>query len=274
MTLFNSLFSKPSSRLMPRTLGHTRSAAVNGFNGLWLLAVTVGLFGLAASAMAQEATIKKAIEDRLGESLKVDSVLRGPMPNLYEVRIGTDIFYTDEKAQYLIMGQIQDLKSGKNYTQDRLDGLAVDAVFDPNNKTNALKLVKGNGKREIAVFEDANCGYCKKLRSELEKLTDVTIYTYLVPILSQDSETKMRNVWCAKDRNKSYDEWMLRGVSPASADERCAAPIEANQALARNLRVTGTPALFFSNGKRVPGFIDAGQIEQQLTSANVSIPKQ
>jgi thiol:disulfide interchange protein DsbC len=235
-------------------------------------AVVLGLFGLllAASAQlfAQESAIKKTIEERLGDGVKIDSVLRGPMPGIYEVRVGTDVFYTDDKAQYLILGQIQDLKSGKNYTQERLDGLATDAVFSTSNKANALKLVKGNGKREVAVFEDANCGYCKKLRVELEKLTDVTIYTYLVPILSQDSETKMRGVWCAKDRNKAYDDWMLRGANPPAADDRCNVPVEANSNLARTLRVNGTPALFFSNGKRVPGYIDAAQIEQGLSTAN------
>jgi thiol:disulfide interchange protein DsbC len=219
------------------------------------------------TAVAQEALIRKAVEDRLGSGMKVDSVLRSPMPGLFEVRIGTDVFYADEKGQYLIMGQIQDLKSGKNFTQERLDGLALEAVFSPANKVNALKMVKGNGKREIAVFEDANCGYCKKLRGELEKLTNVTIYTYLIPILAQDSEVKMRGVWCAKDRNKSYDDWMMRGVVPPAADERCNVPVEPNQALARNLRVTGTPAMFFSSGKRIPGYIDAPQIEQNLAAA-------
>ena len=224
------------------------------------------LLCLSIASVAQEALVKKAVEDRIGNGLKVDSVLRSPVPGLFEVRIGTDVFYSDDKGQYLIRGQIQDLKTGKNYTQERLDGLALEAVFSPANKANALKMVKGNGKREIAVFEDANCGYCKKLRGELEKLTNVTVYTYLIPILAQDSETKMRGVWCAKDRNKSYDDWMMRGVTPASADERCNVPVEQNQSLAKNLRVTGTPAIFFSSGKRVPGYIDAAQIEQTLSA--------
>jgi thiol:disulfide interchange protein DsbC len=222
------------------------------------------LLCVSLASVAQEAVIRKAVEDRIGNGMKVDSVLRSPMPGLFEVRIGTDVFYADEKGQYLLMGQIQDLKTGKNFTQERLDGLALEAVFSPANKANALKLVKGNGKREIAVFEDANCGYCKKLRNEMEKLTNVTIYTYLIPILAQDSEVKMRGVWCAKDRNKSYDDWMMRGVVPAAADERCAVPVEQNQSLAKNLRVTGTPAMFFSTGKRVPGFMEAAQIEQRL----------
>jgi thiol:disulfide interchange protein DsbC len=231
-----------------------------------ILIAMLALSALSAVTYAQEAQIKKAIEDRLGTDLKVDSVLRSPMPGLFEVRIGTDVFYADDKAKYLIMGQIQDLVTGKNYTQERLDMLAVDEVFGTKQIGNALKLVKGNGKREIAVFEDVNCGYCKKLRNELEKLTDVTIYTYMVPILSQDSETKMRSVWCAKDRNKAYDDWMMRGVTPPAADDRCVVPVEANSTLAKNLRVNGTPAIFFTNGKRVPGYIDAAQIEQGLAA--------
>ncbi len=228
---------------------------------------TAALLSISLPSFAQEALIRKAVEDRIGDGLKVDSVLRSPVPGLFEVRIGTDVFYSDDKGQYLIMGQIQDLKTGKNYTQERLDGLALDAVFSPANKANALKMVKGNGKREIAVFEDANCGYCKKLRNELEKLTNVTIYTYLIPILAQDSEVKMRGVWCAKDRNKSYDDWMMRGVVPPAADERCTVPVDQNQNLAKNLRVTGTPAMFFASGKRVPGYIDAAQIEQNLVAS-------
>lgn len=233
---------------------------------LFISLATAACCLFATDTIAQEAQIRKAIEDRLGADLKVDSILRSPMPGIFEVRIGTDVFYADDKAKFLIMGQIQDLTTGKNYTQERLDMLAVDEVFSDKQLVNALKLVKGNGKREIALFEDVNCGYCKKLRTELEKLTDVTIYTYLVPILSQDSETKMRAVWCAKDRNKAYDDWMLRGVNPPAADDRCAVPVEANSNLARNLRVNGTPALFFTNGKRVPGYIDAAQIEQGFSA--------
>ena len=239
---------------------------MNMFKQLRTYAGAAVLTTLSLSALAQEAAIKKAVEDRIGSGIKVDSVQRAPMPGLFEIRIGTDIFYSDDKAQYLIMGSIQDLKTGKNFTQERVDGLAIEAVFSTANKTNALKLVKGNGKREIAVFEDVNCGFCKKLRPELDKLTNVTIYTYLIPILSQDSEVKLRGVWCAKDRNKAYDDWMMRGVVPPAADERCKVPVDEVQNLARNLKVTGTPAMFFASGKRVPGYIDATQIERNLAA--------
>ncbi len=222
---------------------------------------------LPQTRQAEEAAVRQAIEAKIGQGVKVDSVQPSLLPGLYEVRLGNEIVYVDAKGEYLMAGHIQDLKTGRDYTQERLDVLAIDVVFSAANKANALKLVKGTGAREMAVFEDTNCGYCKKLRAELEQLKDVTIYTYLVPILSQDSETKMRGVWCAKDQNKAYDDWMLRGVVPAPADERCQVPVEPNQQLARGLRVQGTPAIFFSNGKRVPGYVKADQIEASLQAA-------
>ena len=222
------------------------------------------------SATAQEAAIRKALEERIGKDFKVESVVPSPISGLYEVRVGTDIFYVDDKAENLIMGQIQNLKSGQNLTQDKLDKLASAAVFEADNLKGALKQVRGTGKRQVVLFEDLNCSYCKKLRAEMELLTDVTIYTYLIPILAADSATKLNNVWCASDRNKTYDDWMLRGVNPPAADSRCAAtaPGEANRTLASNLRVYGTPALFFESGKRVPGYINIAQLEE-----NLSLPK-
>lgn len=221
---------------------------------------------LSCAAWADEADIRKALSARLPAEVKIQSVQKMPMLGLYEVRVGNDIVYTDETGKYLIMGSIQELKTGRNFTQERSESLAVAEVYKPENLKNALKLVKGNGTRKLVVFEDANCGYCKKLRAEMEALKDVTIYTYLVPILSDDSATKMRGVWCAKDRNLAYDDWMLRGKTPAAADERCSVPVEANMALAQSLKVTGTPAIFFANGKRVPGYIALAQIEAALLS--------
>jgi thiol:disulfide interchange protein DsbC len=215
----------------------------------------------------QEAWVRKVVEEKIGNGMKVDSVQPSMLPGVYEVRLGNELVYVDGKAEHLITGHIQDLKTGRDYTQERLDTLAIAVVFSPENKANALKLVKGTGAREIAVFEDTNCGYCKKLRAELEQVNNVTIYTYLVPILSQDSEVKMRGVWCAKDPNKAYDDWMLRGIAPAPADERCQVPVEANQKLSHSLRVQGTPAIFFSNGKRVPGYVKADQLEAYLAAA-------
>ena len=222
------------------------------------------LLALSFASHAQEAAVRKALEDRLGKDFKVDSIAPAPIKGLFEVRVGTDLFYVDDKAQHLILGQIQDLKSGQNLTQDKLDKFASQAVFNADNLKGALKQVRGNGKRQLVLFEDVNCGYCKKLRAEMEKLTDVTIYTYLIPILSADSGTKQAGIWCSANKNKAYDDWMLRGVVPTAADSRCASPAEANQKLAQNLRVNGTPALFFENGKRIPGYVDIAQLELSL----------
>ena len=169
------------------------------------------------AASAQDAAIRKALEERLGKDFKVDGVSNSPIKGVFEVRVGTDIFYVDEKAQNIIIGQIQDLKTGQNFTQENIDKLATQAVFNPDNLKGALKQVRGNGKRQLVLFEDVNCGYCKKLRAEMEKLTDVTIYTYLIPILSPDSATKQAGIWCSSNKNKAYDDWMLRGVTPAAA---------------------------------------------------------
>ena len=229
------------------------------------------LIVLAATSMAtsaNEALIRKALAERLPPDAKVESIQKMPMLGLYEVRVGGDIVYTDEAGKFLIMGNIQDLKSGRNFTQERIDGLASAEVYKPENLANALKLVKGNGARKMVVFEDPNCGYCKKLRKEMEGLNNVTIYTYLVPILSEDSTTKMRGVWCAKDRNKAYDDWMLKGANPNAADARCAVPVEANMAMMRNLKINGTPAIFFSNGQRVPGYIELAQMEAGLVDSS------
>jgi thiol:disulfide interchange protein DsbC len=223
------------------------------------------------AASADEAAIRKALAERLPPEAKVDSVKKMPMLGLYEVIVGSDIVYTDASGKYLIMGNIQDLKSGQNFTQERSDALAGAEVYKPENLKNALKLVKGDGSRKMVVFEDANCGYCKKLRAEMEKLNNVTIYTYLVPILSEDSATKMRGVWCAKDRNKAYDDWMLLASPPPAADSRCDVPIEANMGLARNLKVNGTPAIFFASGKRVPGYIEMAQLEAGLSDTGGSV---
>lgn len=214
-----------------------------------------------------ESLIRKTIEAKIGNGAKIDEIRVSPLAGLYEVRLGNDIIYVDKTAEFLIAGSIQNLKTGKNYTQERVDTLASAAVFSAENKPNALKLVKGDGSRELVLFEDPNCGYCKKIRSELENINNITVYTYLVPILSQDSADKMRAVWCSKDRNKAYEDWMLKGINPVAVKKNCSVPIEQNQMLANSVRVQGTPALFFKQGKRVPGFIKAEQIEQLLTQS-------
>lgn len=221
--------------------------------------------GVVFAQTAQESAIKKLIEPKLGQGVKVDSIIKTPYGGLYEVRVGSDILYTDEKAQYLFVGNVIDAKSGTNYTKARTDELSK-IKFSDLPLESALKMVKGDGKRVIAVFEDPNCGYCKRFRKTLAGMDNITVYTFLYNILSEDSTVKSKNVWCSADRNKAWDEWMLNGKAPSAAPANCATPNEKILALGQKLRVNGTPAIFFADGSRVPGAMDAKGLEEKFAS--------
>ena len=214
---------------------------------------------------AQEAAVKKLIEPRIGEGVKVDSVTKTPYSGLFEVRVGSDIFYTDAKAQYLFVGRVLDTQTYQDYTKARIDEISkvkfADFPFE-----SALKTVKGNGKRVIAIFEDPNCGYCKRFRQTLEGIDNITIYTFMYNILSEDSNIKSKNVWCSADRNKAWDDWMLNGKAAPAAPESCTSPNQKIFDLGRKLKITGTPTIFFTDGTRIPGAIDAKGLEEKLAS--------
>ena len=230
----------------------------------------VAALGLAvcASALAetaQEAAIKKSLEPRLGEGAKIDSITKTPYGGLLEVRIGGDIFYTDAKGEYLFIGRIVDTKNFQDLTKARVDEINkikfADLPFD-----SALKMVKGNGKRVIAVFEDPNCGYCKRFRQTLNEMENVTVYTFMYNILAEDSAVKSRNVWCSADRNKAWDEWMLKGKAADPAPANCTAPNDKILALGQKMKISGTPTVFFTDGTRIPGAIDLKALESKLAS--------
>jgi thiol:disulfide interchange protein DsbC len=221
--------------------------------------------GTALAESAQEAAIKKAIEPRLGEDVKVDSVTKTPYAGLYEVRIGGDILYTDAKGEYLFIGRVVDAKTMTDYTKARLDEINK-IKFSDLPLDSAVKMVKGNGKRVIAVFEDPNCGYCKRFRQTLAEMDNVTVYTFLYNILSPDSATKSRDIWCSADRAKAWDEWMLKGKAASPAPANCTAPNDKIFALGQKLKVTGTPTIFFTDGTRIPGAVDAKTLEAKLAS--------
>ena len=215
-------------------------------------------------APAQEATIRKALTERIPGLTGIDEISKSPMPGLFEVRIGNDIFYTDPEGNYLIQGALIDTRARKNLTEERINKLtAID--FKDLQLKNAFTVVRGNGKRKVAVFEDPNCPYCKRFEKDLEKIDNVTVHTFLVPILGADSTEKSRRIWCASDKAKTWDDWMLRNVAPKEAGAKCdTAALDANVAFARKYNITGTPTLVFVDGHRVPGAINTQQIEQLL----------
>jgi thiol:disulfide interchange protein DsbC len=233
-------------------------------------AVTILLGAVVAMAFADtsppEANIKKLFEQRLGEGAKIDSVTKTRFLGLYEVRMGTEILYTDEQAKYVFSGHVIDLQTRKDYTGDRIN--EVNRInFSDLPLDSAIKMVKGDGKRVIAVFEDPNCGYCKRLRQTLTQMDNVTVYTFMYNILADDSFAKSKNVWCSKDRLKAWDEWMLSGKAPAAAPATCTTtPNDQILALGKKYRITGTPAIFFADGSRFPGAADAATLEEKWTS--------
>ena len=221
--------------------------------------------GLALSASAQESAIRKTLAERIPQLEKIDEVRTTPMTGLYEVRTGTDVFYTDAKGNFLIQGELIDTKARRNLTEDRIAKLsAVD--FSALPLKDAFVTVRGDGKRQLVVFADPNCGYCKRFERYLQKIDNVTVHTFLYPILSPDSAEKSNNVWCAKDRTAAWDDWMLRDKTPASASCDTAA-LQRNLAFGKKHKITGTPTLILSDGSRVPGAIAAADLEKRLTDA-------
>jgi thiol:disulfide interchange protein DsbC len=211
---------------------------------------------------ADEDGVKKAMETFIGAPV-VDSVAKLPYGGLYEVVLRSgELVYTDEKASFIIDGRVIDTKTRRDLTQERLNQLsAIDFGGLPLER--AIKQVRGNGKRVIVSFEDPNCVYCKRLGKELSQMSDVTIYTFLYPILSQDSTEKSRNIWCAKDRARVWNEWMLEAKVPAAAACDSDA-IDQNVALGQKLRINGTPTMFLADGRRLGGFLPAAELEQAL----------
>ena len=221
--------------------------------------------GLALTASAQESAIRKTLAERIPQLEKIDEVQATPMTGLYEVRTGTDVFYTDAKGNFLIQGELIDTKARRNLTEDRIAKLtAVD--FSALPLKDAFVTVRGDGKRQLVVFADPNCGYCKRFERDLQKIDNVTVHTFLYAILSPDSVEKTRNIWCAKDRTAVWDDWMLRDKTPASASCDTAA-LQRNLAFGKKHKITGTPTLILSDGSRVPGAIAAADLEKRLTEA-------
>jgi thiol:disulfide interchange protein DsbC len=235
------------------------------FKRLVVLSLLVPVLALAQSGdpagkLTSEAIIKRTLEGRLG-GVKVDAVAKTPYLGLYEVRMDSEIIYTDEKMNYIFSGNIIDAKNMQNLTEKRLRDLSS-IKWDNLPLDTAVKTVRGNGKRVLAVFSDPNCPYCKRFEKDLARINDITVYTFLYPILSQDSTDKSKAVWCSADKSKAWNDLMVNGTAPAAA--RCDTPIEKNLELGRKHRVSGTPTLFFANGERVSGAVPQDQLEKLL----------
>ncbi len=227
---------------------------------------TLAVMSVACMACSQEAVIRKNLAERIPQLQNIDEVTKSAMPGLWEIRTnGADILYTDAEGNYLIQGSLIDTKLRRNLTDERVDKLTAIA-FDALPLKDSFTIVRGNGKRHLAVFEDPNCGYCKRFERDLQKVDNITIHMFLYPILSSDSTDKSKGIWCAKDKGKSWQDWMVRDV-PIGAASCDTAALERNVEFGHKYKITGTPTLIFANSERVPGAIDSQQVEQHLAEA-------
>lgn len=229
------------------------------------LALLAGVLVLPAAALAQNADkIRKNLAERMPDFPAIDEITKTPIPGLFEVRIGTEIFYSDENGDFLIQGELFDTRNRSNLTQARVDKLTrIDFASLPLK--DAIVWKQGSGKRRLAVFADPNCGYCKRFERSLNEVKDVTVYTFVIPILGPDSVEKSKNIWCAKDRTVAWRDWMLEGKAAPKVMGACdTSAIDRNSALSRKHRVNGTPAVVFEDGSRSPGAIPAAEVEKKL----------
>jgi thiol:disulfide interchange protein DsbC len=238
------------------------------------LRLLASLFLVLPAAQANEAVIRKSIAERVPDFPKIDEVRPTPIPGLFEVRVGLEIFYADAKGEYILQsGQLVELKTRRNLTEARVDQLSQ-VAFSSLPLRDALVWKRGNGERKLAVFADPNCGYCKRLERDLAALPDVTIYNFLYPVLGPDSAVKSRAIWCSKDASATWRSWMLDGVAPPRAMGECStAAVDRNSAFGRKYRINGTPAIVFEDGVRVPGAMSAADIEKRLAEAQAKKPK-
>lgn len=224
---------------------------------------------LGCSARADQATdkLKTTLQARLPELL-IKSITKSPIAGLYEINLGSQIIYSDASGDYVIAGDLLNTKTHTNLTEARLGELnKVDFATLPLG--DAVKVVKGDGSRKMAVFSDPNCPYCKQLESTLKSIDNVTVYTFLYPVLSPDSLAKSKAIWCSSDRAKTWEAWMLDHHAPDTAKGPCdTSVLDKNLALGHGMNVTGTPTIILADGRRLPGAVSATELEKALSAVH------
>lgn len=219
----------------------------------------------AASGTVEE-QLRQKMQEVLGE--RPDSVTRTPY-GIFEVVIGTDIFYTDQAGSFLFVGRLFDAKTRANLTQARRDELMrIDFAKLPLEQ--AIRVRNGRGTRQIVTFEDPNCSFCRKLHIDLQKMKDITVHVFLFPILSPDSFEKAKNIWCAKDRAAAWNALMIEGKAPPAAPDDCKHPLQQNLALGQKIGVEGTPTIVFTDGNRAAAALPVEEIEKRLATAGAA----
>lgn len=225
---------------------------------------TIGLSAFCVSAFADEITIKKNLATRLPNLPQIDEITKTPMNGLWEIRMGSEVIYSDAQGSFVIEGHIIDTQKHLNLTEARIAKLtAFDFAKLPLK--DAVVWKQGTGTRKIVVFADPNCTYCKRFEKDLNNVKNITVYTFLFPILGGDSPDKSKAIWCAKDKGKVWRNWMIDGTAPPAVAGKCdTAALDRNVALGRKHGISGTPSLVFEDSERVPGIISAEEVEKKF----------
>lgn len=217
----------------------------------------LALFSLTSSlSFANVDSVRENIKKQY-PNLKISNIQKTEMQGLYSANLDQQIIYVGEDGQHMFVGSMIRLKDQKNLTKDLVLGQnSID--WNQLPLKDAIKTVKGSGQHVLAVFSDPNCPYCKQLEPELDKLKDVTIYTFIYPLKPQ-SIVVSRQVWCAPNQSYSWKKLIQQGVRPTVAS--CANPIDRNLELGKRLGFNGTPTLIFANGFKLVGARSAEEIQ-------------
>jgi thiol:disulfide interchange protein DsbC len=242
---------------------------------IFTLFLVSGMFA-ASIAQANEDALRSAIRDKFPNA-KIQSITKLSELELYELVIDGTVYYSDAKFQHLIDGNIIQVKSMRNLTAERkreLEQKELDKVaikFDELPLANAFKKVFGDGSRRMAYFADPNCGYCKRFdRETLPKLSNATVYIFLYPIITAQSVPTSKSIWCSDDRNKAWDDYVVRSVAPKAGPD-CSNPVDDILAFGYSKLIRGTPTLYFADGSRISGALTLEQLEQRLDQAEANL---
>ncbi len=255
-------FLRISLRLLPvQTRPSFFSVRIFSVKRAALLAVPLLLSLLSAAASAaDEMSVRDHLMQKTG--LRADAVRKAPVEGLWEILIQDRLFYVDETVSHVFSGSILETATQMNLTQARLREIAREqwAKWPLND---AVKEVYGSGKRQVVVFSDANCTYCRMMSKTFETAGDITVYTFIVPMIR--GEANNREIVCSKDPSGAWHNWMANGVRPESAPPTCdASVLRRNYELSHRFNVTGAPTMFFPSGERYTGAITTAQLEQLL----------
>lgn len=237
---------------------------------LLVFAAGVAALALGGAAHADEVAVRRLVESQIGTEARIETIQRIAGSALYEVAVrgaqGPQLFYVDERARVIVVGQVLDGRSGSNLTEARLRKLnAIDWNSLPF--ADAITTRRGNGRRKVAVFSDPNCPYCKRFEKDLAKLDDITMHIFLYPVIREESTPLTKSVWCSADRAKAWNDLMLRDIRPKAKPD-CATPVEELVALGRRLGANTTPTWFVESGERYSGAIPLEEIRRVLDAAS------